>query len=260
MLAESLRTRGVYFAFLFGPPRAIERSEASRIHNRICDEFKLDDFAFKYTRAQQGIKDASRGFGIVVERAEGSGKFRIVLDHAGGTHPIRLLLEYQWPVSAEIDAKERFDMASKAVFDALEGDCRRVLAEARIRAQCGAAGGGAREFITDHLLRLSGDRSSVLGSPLTFASVSLHAAPPDPTNDPLADPMRELTIEVLRDEPKSLYLEFAARWGQAPAGARHIDAAMLRPIDETPSAYLDAAHENLRNAITSLGQGPSALE
>jgi hypothetical protein len=89
---------------------------------------------------------------------------------------------------------------------------------------------------------------------VTFASVTLHAVPTSPTTDSLADPVREATVEVLREDRKSLYLEFMARWVQAPPGARAIDMALLRPIDQPPSAYIEAAHENLSQWVATFGR------
>jgi len=252
MLPQTLRTRGVNFAFLFGPPRLIERPEASQIHSRICDEFKVDDFVFKYSPLQPAPKTTSRGFSVIIERQEGRGRFRVVIDHPGAPKPIRLLMEYQWPISPDIDAKERFDMAAKAVFEGLKEPPHRVLAETRIRAQCEAAGGDARAFLSNHLLNLQGNRAAALGAPVTFASFTLQAAPREHTNDPLADPIREVTVEVLREDSKSIYVDFAARWTQAPLGARGMEAVILRPIDQSPSGYVDATHENLRLWVESL--------
>lgn len=245
MRPESLRTRGLMFAFLFGPPRAIDRAAASQVHNRVCDEFKLDDFSFRYTTGEPGLKEPSRAWAVLMERQEGRGRFRIVVDHAGGNKPQRLLMEYQWPISPDVDANERFDMAAKAVFAALPGEWRKVVAEVRLRTQCDAAGGDAAAYMAGRLLNLQGRRAEAM-HPITFASTTLHSTPTEPTTDPLADPIREVMIEVLREDPRSLYLEYMARWTQAPPNARVVDPALLRPIDQDPSAYVEAANEGLR--------------
>lgn len=245
MRPETLRTRGLMFAYLFGPPRAIDRATASQVHNRVCDELKLDDFSFRYTTGEPGLKEQSRSWAILMERPENRGRFRIAVDHAGGTKPLRVLMEYQWPISPDIDANERFDMAAKAVFEALPGEWRKVVAEVRLRTQCDAAGGNAAAYMTGRLLNLQGRRSEAM-TPISFASTTLHSVPTELTTDPLTNPIREVMIEVLREDPRSLYMEYMARWTQAPPNARSVDPALLRPIDQDPSNYVEAAQDGLR--------------
>lgn len=254
MLPNSLRTRGIVFAFLFGPPRVVGRDEASRLHNRVCDKLSVDDFIFRYSTVEPGVKQSSRGFSIVIERPEGRGSFRIVVDHqgAGNPIPIRLLMEYQWPPSA-IEVDERFDIASETVFDSLEGEWQRVMAEARIRGQCGVQEGSALKYLTRELLNLSGARAEALGAPVTFASVALHASPAASTADSLDHPARELTVEVLREDPSALYLEFMSRWTQVPVGAPAIQLDSIRTIDKKPSEYIEHARSSLNTWLSTFG-------
>jgi hypothetical protein len=49
MKPNSLRTRAVVFAYLFGPPRYVDRNEAAKVHAAICDALGYDDFSFKYS-------------------------------------------------------------------------------------------------------------------------------------------------------------------------------------------------------------------
>lgn len=251
MLPHSLRTRGVTFAFLFGPPRMVERQEASRVHNGVCDELSLDDLTFRYSSAEPGVAERSRGFSIRLERQEGRGLFLVVIDQTGAGNLMRLLLEYRWPPS-DMHVSERFDIASQAVFQALDGNWQRVMAEARIRAQCDVRDKDSLRYLSTDLLRINGQRAEALGSPLTFASVGLHAYPSTPTEDPLDSPSHELTVEILREDPGALYLEMMTRWTQVPVGVRGIEIGSTRPIDQKPSEYIQAGRKAMNHWIDTM--------
>ena len=184
MIPESLRTRGVVFAFLFGPPRVVGREEASKLHGAVCDALKTDDIAFRYGAAQPTPKPKSRGFSIELERKEGRGGFRALIDHSGAGVPVRLFMEFHWPPSP-VHVSEQFDVTAEAVFDALEGDWQRVQAEVRVRAQCDVRAGGALGFIQRELVSLNGKRLVALGVVATFASVTLLVGHSEPTKNEL---------------------------------------------------------------------------
>jgi hypothetical protein len=157
VLSNSLRTRGIVFAFLFGPPRFVARAEASKVHNALCEKLGYDDISFQYGIVEGTKGPQSKGFSIVCTRKEGRGALLVQVDNAGVDAPLRLLISHDWPPSLE-HVKETFDTAADAVFNSLEGTWQRVLAEVRLRAQCTAQGGSAIGFIRDHLLRLDKDR------------------------------------------------------------------------------------------------------
>lgn len=90
MIPNSLRTRGVLFAFLFGPPRFIEREEAARVHGKVCDHLKHDDFVFRYSASGTPDKPQSRGFSISFQRKEGQGSFTTAIDLNNVNSPVRV--------------------------------------------------------------------------------------------------------------------------------------------------------------------------
>ncbi|MGQ9651444.1 MAG: hypothetical protein ACUVXJ_15155 [Phycisphaerae bacterium] len=256
MISNSLRTRGVHFAFLFGPPRTVEREEAYRIHAAVCESLHLDDLAFKFSTSESGASPSSKGYAITFERKEGRGSFSALIDNPGIQQPIRLLIRYDWPPSPTHVA-ERCNMTAKAVLDTLGGNLQKVLAETRIRAQCDVREQSGLRYIRDNVLRLNPTWVDSLGNPLMFVSVKFKVAASNQSSEPLENPARELTIEVLQEDPKCLYLELMSQWPQIapPAGpGGGFDAASIRPITEPPEVYIEEAYQFLSRRITELAQ------
>lgn len=260
MKQNSIRTRAVIFAYLFGPPRYLDRNQASRVHSAICDELTYDDFSFKYSSPGN---EKSRTFSTVIERAEGRGGFKVTLDFQGEQNPLRLLAEDVWPQSVQ-HARERLDKASKAVFSALEGDWQRILAEVRLRAECDVGGNDAARYMREHVMRLDPQALSALEAPISFASAKLETeALPPREGDDLFGPKKELTVEVLRENPKCLFIETMCQWPQiavAPPGSRvEIDLRMIRTIGDSPSKYVDHAYAFLNESFVRLWNGGTHL-
>jgi hypothetical protein len=222
----------------------VEREEASRIHGKVCDLLGRDDIVFRYSTSEQAVKESSRGFSIQMERPEGRGGFKAIVDYKGAGNPIRLLMEFHWPPS-EVHVAEQFDMTTQAVFEGLEGDWQRVMAEARIRSQCSVRGNNALNFMQENLVNLRSNQTEHLGSPVTFASLRVHVSPSVQTRDSLEHPRRELKVEILNEDPKALYLELMSQWSQVPVAGQTIDLTAIRPIDKKPSEYVRDAQQAL---------------
>ncbi|RJP35102.1 MAG: hypothetical protein C4547_09910 [Phycisphaerales bacterium] len=260
MLPNSLKTREIRCALLFGPPRFLSREAASAVHGAVCDALGVDDLAFRYSSMDSQAAAASRGFKIEMDRKEGRGGFAIALDHAGGQagDPIRLLMLYRWPPSM-VHVSEVFDMASGAVFGTLEGRWQTVMAEVNLRAQCETAHRDGLRYVLDRCIKLPQAWVEGLGSPLAFASVGFEVNPAEVTQDPLDSPARNLKVEVLREDPSGLYIELVSRWTQLPlrpgAGpAIPVDVRMVRKFDQKPSAYVKNAQEFLIERIGALAE------
>jgi hypothetical protein len=254
MLAESLITRGVHFAFLFGPPRTVERQEAARAYDNVCDALRIQDFTFRYESPDTSPR--SRGFKIDLGRKEGKGAFGVTVDNPNIQQPIRLLLQYAWPPSLQ-HVTERFDLAADAVFEALEGEWQRVRAEVRLRAHCSVRSRNARALLRKDYLALPDTWVSALGEPLTFVGLKFRTAAGAPEEGPLDAPSRDLAIEVLQEDPACLYFEFVSMWPQAPnvAGASGAVAVQsLRTFNNRPSEYVDSAHEFLSERLRGLSE------
>ncbi|MBM4039755.1 MAG: hypothetical protein FJ290_14705 [Planctomycetes bacterium] len=258
MLPNSLRIREVRFAFLFGPPRFIEREEASRIHGAVCDALRYDDISFQYTPLGDSGRLESKGFRIALERKEGRGAYAATLENENVHKPIRLLLVYTWPPSLE-HAKESFDITQEALFASLNGEWQRVLAEVRLRAQCDTRQHSGLDFVKGTLLRAPADWLASLGEPLTICGVKFEVAPtPPPEHDNLEGAKRQLEVEVLRENPAGLYLELMCQWPQlaltSPVPAGGPAPVRIRQIDRKPSEYISYAKAYLEGWIASLAE------
>lgn len=259
MHPQSLRTRSVAFAFIFGPPRFIKREEAASVHSRLCDDLSQDDISFRYVPVDPLENPASRKvFRIEMERREGRGGFKVVVDRIGPPiipgDGLRLLLDYTWPPSSE-HVHEQFDIAAAAVLAALEGQWQKVMAETRVRAQCDA-GGSAIDFMRLRALRLSPGWIESLDGRLAFAGVKLVTAADWPTEDaPLKGPERNISIEVLSEDPNGLYFESVSVWRQFSGPVTgSADLERARRFDEKPSQYVTNATEHLRQMVTGLSR------
>jgi hypothetical protein len=194
-----------------------------------------------------------------MQRKEGRGGFVLKIDHPGQGQPIRLFLQFIWPPS-EVHVDERFDDACDAVLNGgLEGKWQRVIAEVRLRAQCDLQAGGSIPFLSRELGTFSKVTENTLGKPISFLTASLHVAPASQPNDPIEAPARELTVEVLREDAKSLYLELVSRWTQVPIMTVPIELDRIRPITAKPSEYIEDARTALRNWIDGVAKDGSKL-
>lgn len=256
MLENSRSLRGIKFAFLFGPPRFITRDEASKVYGAICDSTHLDDFSFKYSTIEPGGRLASKGFSIVLERKEGRGALVTTIDNKDINDPVRILLEYTWPPSID-HAKEHFDGISKSVFECLKGDWTKVLAEVRLRTQYSARSKSGLTFLRKRVLGLPDQFISGLEGPLSFCSVNLEVDGRQPAGeDQIEGAKRQLLIEVLREDPTSVYLELVSNWPQLAPSPRNqtgqIVVGNIRQIDSKPSEYIDEALSFLDKHVKEL--------
>jgi hypothetical protein len=257
MLVQSLTTRSVHFAYLFGPPRTLGRQEASLIYDKACEHLRLDDFTFKYESAKDSETPKSQGFRIQLERKEGRGTFCVTVDNPRIQQPIRLLVQYEWPPSLE-HVCERCDLAAEAVFDALEGPWQKVYAEVRLRAHCGDRGKNALAFVRERMMRVPAEWLDSLGAPLSFAACKFSTSGGASINGPPDSPARELSIEVLREDRSALYFELVSKWTQVPGAGvlpPGVDVSSLHPFTAPPSEYIRSEHEFLRERLAGLSAG-----
>lgn len=252
-MTSHMKSRGITFAYLFGPPRFIRREEAYKVHAALCEELGTEDLSFQYKVPEaKGTQGTETSFMLFERKEQGRGIFRTVLDHMPGGGPLRLLIQYEWPPPVGI-IKDTLDMTAKAVFDNLEGPWQKVHAEVRLRVQCDA--GGSIRFFKDKVYKLSEKWFDSLGSPLVFAASKFRVAASSHDGDPLQGARREVSIEVLTDDPRSLYLELVSQWPQlseVPVLGRAIDPTMVRAFLEKPSEYVEEGYEYLAQRIQAL--------
>jgi hypothetical protein len=255
MRKETYRVRALVFAYLFGPPRELSREDATRIYNAICTELKLDDLSFHFAPTPEE-SERSKGFRIRLERREGRGGLRILLEGRGIQEPMRLLIHADWPAT-EQHFKEQADMIAKGVWSSLGGEGDVVVAEVRVMGQCFSGRDHSVALFTDAVLGLRSEALSLLGTPLRFASVTLDVGPPSGVRVELFDrATREIKLEVLREDPRDVYLEIASQWsllrplGDAPVMIA--DAGSRTLVERNPSEFVDNALDYIRNRVLQL--------
>lgn len=244
MLTNSYRTRGANFAFLVGPPQNLTRRDGMNIHASVCDALGVDDISFKYTPGD----DANKNFAIHLGREQGREKLTLEINGPVGDTPLRLFFGAEWPRSAQA-AFEDFDLASEAVFGLLGDGWQRVLAEARVRGQAHAKGDSAVSFLSRGVLGLPGEGMSFAA--FKYETEAAEATP----EDPLANPKRDVSVEVLREDPRCVYVEVMSQWPQiaTPSGqAVALDPEKVRPFDSPPSDYLRDTVEYTESAVFPL--------
>ena len=260
--ADAVLTREVIFAYLFGPPRVIRHEEVHPVHAALCRELTWEDISFQYkktTRPTIPGEGPSGGFSVEMARQEGRGGFRLALSGDGAEVPIKLLMSYVWPGSVE-SAKEAFKVSTQTVLNELNGPWTLVLAEARIRAECAIRSPALKgsKFLRDTVVKLDPRFVDGMGGDPSFVAVTLEneeALPPS-AEDPTANPRTELRVEVLRENPESLYMEGMRRWSQVPDSttiARGDEISMqIRTVDPDPSAYIASTYDMLRDCSRAL--------
>jgi len=251
MKSQTLKIRAVRFAYLFGPPRLVPRAEAAQLHSTICDRLGLDDITFAYN-APKSQEGNPTGFSLLMERKEAGGGWQVLLENS---RPMRLFLSSLGPQSMP-QLETLFDATAETVFSGLDGTWQKVMAEARVRAECEVEGENSLAFLREHVLRFTPDGTDAEQNQLATCSVKYKLGPSASSPaEPLAGPERELSLEPLLGNPRSLYLELVSRWTQLPSAippGNVLDARRIRKIEGAPSAYVKDAYSFLEQKARSL--------
>ena len=250
MLLNSYRTRGVNFAFLVGPPRTLTRQTGMEIHGAVCEALGVDDISFQYSPGKN--QPGATAFTIHLGREQDRQKLVVEINGPVQKTPIRLFFGYDWPESTQLVFQD-FDLMCEAVFSVLGDDWQRVLAEARVRGQAHARGDSAVSFLSRNVVRLpESDRGDPDGKP-SFVALKYETTATDfPSGDPLASPKRDVSVEVLRNDPRCIYVEVMSQWPQlalSPGGAVQIDPAKIRTFQSPPSEYLKDTLEYTESVV-----------
>lgn len=249
MLNESYRTRGAVFALLVGPPRDLTRQEGMTIHGQVCDALGVDDIAFRYRP-----KGREQPFSIELEHQKDPGQLNVEITGSVQGEPVRLLFQYEWPASAQL-VLDDFDHACNAAMSALGTGWQTVLAEARVRGQVHAPADSAVAFLSDKVLSLPGSTDGA-GGVLSFLGFKYEInAAAFTEDDQLANPKREVSVEVLREDPRCVYVEAMSQWPQLAVssdGTAEIGPGKIRTFGSPPSEYLSNTSEYLNAVVFSL--------
>lgn len=238
MLSDSYRTRGAVFAFLVGPPKRLTRQDGMNIHSAVCEALGTDDLAFQFRTGEPQL-GFEGGFSIALNRQDGRENLAVEISGSAPHAPIRLLFRYDWPASNQL-VFEDFDLAFDAALASMGEGWQRVLAEARLQGQVDVAVGSAASFLSHDIIpalqRVSGSRD------LPFLGFRYESAAADfSASDQLANPKRDVTVEVLREDPRCLYVEVMSQWPQlavSSGGTVEIGPGRIRAFRSAPSEYL----------------------
>ena len=194
-----------------------------------------------------------------MDRQAGQEHLAIEIKALAPSAPIRLYFQYDWPASIQL-VLEDFDAAFEAVSKALGTGWQRVLAEARIRGQVDASGASALTFLGGKILRLAGDANAV-GDRLSFLGFKYETSAGDFTEpDELANPKRDVAVEVLRQDPRCIYLEVMSQWPQlaeSPDGTLELSPSKIRGFRSPPSEYLSNTVDYLETTVVPLLTNPN---
>lgn len=258
MLGSSFTTRQAIFAFLIGPPRPLDRTVGMQIYDAVCERLFEDDLSFQYGTGEALGPSVVPPFQIVLERPQARGaKFQVRVEGRGPHSAVRVLVDSPFPKSRE-NAFEDIDLAAEAVFEVLGDDWVRVLAETRLRGHLEAKGGSGVTFLQEKVLHLSPGELESLEAPLNFAGIKLETPATDPDDGaPLSNPKREFAIEVLREDPRKLYVELMSQWPQAasipsPGGTLEVNARRMRSLAHRPGDYLRNSMDYLNSVALPL--------
>jgi hypothetical protein len=254
--SNTFRLRGIAFAYLFGPPRELGRPEGSKIHDAICQELRLDDFSFQFTRQEEAPR--STGFRIQMGRLEGRGGLEVLVEGKGVQTPLRFLVHQVWPQSSEVAAQQT-EMVTSAFWKGLGGEgWQVVLAEVRLQAQCGSGEPKAIDWFRKHALPFGDERFSRLGGQVSFADVKLEVLPPVGEIDFWSSARREISLQVLREDPRDVYLDVVSTWSglRAVPGAQGLMVQVAGPDQRLPEAspgeYIRQTMEYTRTRVLNL--------
>ena len=228
-----------------------------RIYSAVCEALGADDISFQF---QSGEREphGKTGSSIHMERQTGREKLVVEISTSDPSAPVRLLFQYDWPASNQLFLED-FDAASEAVVETLGDDWQRVLAEARVRGQVQVGGGSGLEFLSDHLFRFA--ESAEAREKLSFLGFKYETGAADFTEaDQLANPKRDVSVELLREDPRCVYLEVMSQWPQlsvAPDGTVELSPGSVRRFPVAPSTYLRNTIDYLDTMVLPLVSRPN---
>lgn len=258
MIAHTISSRQVVFAYLYMPTRFLRRKDASEMHDKVCDRLDNNTISLQYLEPATG---ESKGFDIRMKLEEGRQGLLVNVSNPSvkPNTPTRILVDNLF-TQKDMSIRQTEETVS-AVMNYLTQkgmDLQLVIAEVRIRAQVEIRGElNGLEFMKKRVLGSQpwlGKTREEVG----FASVKYEFKPSMNPLTALEHPKRELTLEPLKEDPASLYLETMSQWPQAISlqpGMPPPRDATPREILSTPGAYIEDAYEFLEEQITLFDNG-----
>ncbi|MBI4569931.1 MAG: hypothetical protein HY719_16180 [Planctomycetes bacterium] len=270
MVPDSLRTRGVLFAVVFGPPVNLSRALATAIFNAVCDQLSMD-LTLKYAAPAPHAPQGSKGE-VVLSHQDGRRGLEVRVTSA--PDGIRLVINSEWPEETlDEDIAPRADKVAEAVYQLARpeiqktgGDLVKGAMSTRIRAQVLTPQADAMAFLRQHLVRVPAGWEEATGRKVNLASVRLMLPPRAPgaeagkgEGSPAPAPACQAAIEVLAEDPRALYLEISESWSDVRPVVTETGQVLpgnfqLTPMELKPSECLGSTHQSLTQLVKTLFQ------
>ena len=177
-------------------------------------------------------------------RKEGSGGIEILIEGPKPRVPRRLLINSAWQLGSAKVPEENMDMIADAFWSEF-GANQILLAEVRIRAQCSSGKPHAGSWFRDSMFRET-DLDS-LGGKLAYAGARLEIQP-HPSAEFWDSPKREISLEVLREDPRDIYMDIMSQWQRLPGAGPSWDLLATAK----PSEFIQAAVSYTRSKVLGL--------
>lgn len=210
-LAEHIKYREVIFAAIYAPPMNLTRKQATELYSNLADK-GFPNLEFQYVPAAEG-----QPFKVVMTESQGTRKDTITVEMTRDGS-LRLLVNHAWPEAFDIAVRKTDSV--KQVFDNIIAEsspqCLIHLIEVRVLAQTPAPKGDATRFLLNRIFGPSAVPSqwSQLGRVSHWGFHFETSIGQQEPVSPLDWPCRDVTVEPLREDPRSLYINAMSNWGR----------------------------------------------
>ncbi len=221
--------RHLVHAFIYGPPVQITREQGSSLSDKIAREF-LPRASFQYFPPSEPGK---HDFKISIQEKDGRRSVAITVGLMQGG--LRFLVDQAWPESFKV-ACDNADGIARLFTPLVEARTELQLAEARLRVQVGTDTPSAQTYLLEILLGKKAQELSGLGNVAHFG-IKYDVAPTPGPIGPLDAPFRQVTIEPLREENTSLYVEAMSNWGRLLAEAVPGQPGTIKAVPNGPLTF-----------------------
>ena len=249
MLAEHIRYRAALYAAIYAPPVKLTRDQATTLYKRLANEI------FPNLQLQYVPETETQPFRISMKEADGPRVDTVIVD-VQPTSALRLLVRQDWPDAFAIACKKA-DTVREVFDDTVQQapiEAQIELTEARIRADVPVGGDSAQKYL---MARMMGEREHApIGSgQLAHWGIHFEVRPSEPASEEsVAGPCRDVTVEPLRDDPTKLYLEVMSNWGRKAIRPHREKKGQLElvsgPLDVSGAVPQPSAHmEEVRSYI-----------
>lgn len=249
MLEPKIIPRSVTFAAVHAPIIKIERDHAKELWSGWTSIHHLENLSLEFSPATD--KTPAK---LTCKQADGRLKHGIAIDvHNGG---LRLLMDQSFPASLTVAGKlvdEVYKKAQSVVFK----QTKVHLMEARIKASMPVSTNApAMESLQFAFMGGRANALAQLGR-LSHVGFNCEIQPgSDEPKDSLDEPIRQITIEPLRENSNYFYIEVMSNWGRQRTIVEDGQVSAARgPLDleeNVPSVYIEEVLSYIEKHVAKL--------